>query len=66
MKSKHRMARFPGGWNYRGYCVYRKCRGQAGCLWQAPGEEGGEWEFFYRTLAEFRREIDKLYRQGRG
>lgn len=56
---KHRMGRFKGGWNYRGYCVYRKVKGQPGCLWQMTDEVGDEWCFFFRTLAEFRRKVDR-------
>ena len=62
-RSKHKMARFPGGWNYRGYCVYRKHKGNAGCLWQMPDEIGDEWAFFFRTLAEFRKTCDRWERQ---
>lgn len=57
------MARFPGGWNYRGYCVYRKPKGTAGCLWQMPDESGDEWAWFFRTLAEFRRTCDRWEKQ---
>ena len=63
MKTKYKMVRINGGWNYRGYCVYRKVRGQAGCLWQMPDECGDEWAFFWRKLAEFRKDVDKWYRQ---
>jgi hypothetical protein len=56
------MARFPGGWNYRGYCVHRKCKGNAGCLWQMA-DENGEWTWFFRTLAEFRQTCDRWERQ---
>ena len=56
------MARFPGGWNYRGYCVYRKHKGNAGCLWQMA-DDCGEWGWFFRTLAEFRRTCDRWERQ---
>lgn len=61
-RTKHKMARFPGGWNYRGYCVYRKHKGNAGCLWEMP-DETGEWAWFFRTLAEFRRKCDRWERQ---
>lgn len=60
--SKHKMARFPGGWNYRGYCVYRKHKGNAGCLWQMA-DETDEWAWFFRTLAEFRKTCDRWERQ---
>lgn len=58
----YEIARFPGGWNYRGYCVYRKCKGNAGCLWQMA-DDCGEWAWFFRTLAEFRRTCDRWERQ---
>lgn len=61
MSTKHRMGRIRRGWNYRGYCVYRKRKGNAGCLWQMADECGDEWAFFFSTLAEFRRTVDKWY-----
>ena len=61
-RTQHKMARFPGGWNYRGYCVYRKHKGNAGCLWEMP-DEYGEWGWLFRTLAEFRRTCDRWERQ---
>jgi hypothetical protein len=61
-RSKHKMARFPGGWNYRGYCVHRKRKGNAGCLWEMA-DDCGEWAWFFRTLAEFRRTCDRWERQ---
>lgn len=61
-RPKYKMARFPGGWNYRGYCVYRKHKGNAGCLWQMA-DENGEWTWFFRTLAEFRKTCDRWEKQ---
>lgn len=61
-RPKHRMARLPGGWNYRGYCVYRKHKGHAGCLWQMADWDG-EWQWFFHTLAEFCRTCDRWERQ---
>lgn len=60
--TKHKMARFRGGWNYRGYCVYRKYKGNVGCLWQMA-DECGEWTWFFHTLSEFRRQCDRWERQ---
>jgi hypothetical protein len=59
MKTKHRMGRIKNGWNYRGYCVYRKHKGNVGLLWQMPDEFGDEWAYFFRTLAEFRRTVNE-------
>ena len=56
---KYRMGRISGGWNYRGYCVYRKVKGQAGCLWQMADDGGDEWAFFFSTLDEFRGAADR-------
>ena len=60
---KHRMGRIKGGWNYRGYYVYRKSKGNAGLLWQMPDECGDEWETFFATLAEFRKTVDHWYKR---
>lgn len=57
MNSK--MARFPGGWNYRGYCVYRS---DVTPRWRMVGDDG-EWVISFRTLAEFRRTCDHWERQ---
>lgn len=62
-RPKYKMARFPGGWNYRGYCVYRKHKGNAEYVWQMADESGDEWAWFFRTLAEFRRTCDRWERQ---
>lgn len=60
------MAHFKRGslscWNYRGYCVEEKYKGNAGLRWQMADEEG-EWGWFFRTLAEFRRTCDRWERQ---
>ena len=54
-RPKHRMARFKrgalSGWNYRGYCVVQKVKGQAGARWQMADESGDEWVWFFHTLA---------------
>lgn len=66
MKTKHRMVKtseYPNtAYNYRGYCIDRRCKGNAGCLWQMA-DENGEWSWFFRTLAEFRRTVDKWERK---
>ena len=54
VKTKRRMARFKGGWNYRGYCVYRVRK-----HWEMPDETFEECFMVFRTLAEFRRTVDK-------
>ena len=59
---KHRMARITGGWNYRGYCVNRKHKGNAGCRWEMADEDG-EWRWFFNTLDEFRLAVNKWCRQ---
>lgn len=65
-RSKHRMMRFKSGrlsgWNYRGYCVTEKCPSNAGVRWQMA-DENGEWGWFFRTLAEFRKTCDRWERQ---
>jgi hypothetical protein len=65
-RPKHKMARFKRGrlscWNYRGYCVSEKWPGNAGVRWQMA-DENGEWGWFFRTLAEFRRTCDRWERQ---
>lgn len=66
-KTKHRMAHFKHGlyscWNYRGYCVQEKCKGTAGVRWQMSDESGDEWAWFFRTLAQFRKTVDRWERQ---
>lgn len=67
MSAKHKMAHFwrgkLSGWNYRGYCVIEKHKGHAGVRWQMADASGDEWTWFFRTLAEFRRTVDRWERQ---
>jgi hypothetical protein len=64
-KPARRMARFKRGqlscWNYRGYCVQERPPGDAGPRWISADEEGG-WRWSFRTLADFRRAVDRWER----
>jgi hypothetical protein len=66
MRTKHKMAHFKrgvsSGWNYRAYCVTEKHKGNAGLRWEMC-DDGGEPTWFFRTLAEFRRTVDRWERQ---
>lgn len=53
-KRLHRIARFKGGYNYRGYCVYRLPR-----KWTEKDEDGNQIAF-YKTLSAFKRMVDAL------
>ena len=65
MKLEHKMARFKqgtlAGWNYRAYCVTEKCKGNAGVRWEMC-DDGGEPNWFFRTLSEFRKTVDRWER----
>lgn len=64
--TKHKMSRFKSdpffGWNYRGYCVTEKCKGNAGLRWEMC-DNIGEPTWFFRTLAEFRENVDRWERR---
>ena len=51
--SRHKLGKFKGGYNYRGYCVYRRPR-----KWTERDENGDV--AYYKTLRAFKRMVDAL------
>jgi len=56
-KIKHRMGKFKGGYNYRGYCIYRDGRN-----WFCKYESDDAREYI-RTLRDFRNLVDRRERK---
>lgn len=54
-KRIHRFGKFKGGYNYRGYCVYRT----RSRIWHQKDEDGNGI-CYYKTLKDFKRLIDAL------
>jgi len=51
---KHKIGKFKGGYNYRGYCVYGKTK-----CWCMKDEDGNPTNCFL-TLTAFKKWIDTL------